>query len=58
MKKQDAYDLICKEYLDKCKEYGCDSCIAETWCLMNNLKYDRYPQDNCIHKLQAYLKYR
>ena len=58
MNKSDAYTLICKEYLEKCKDYGCDACIAESYCLMSKLKYDRYPQDNCVNKLQAYLKQR
>lgn len=58
MKKTEAYDLICKEYLSKCREYGCDSCIAETYCILNHLRTDRYPQNDCPEKLKAYLRQR
>lgn len=54
MNKTDAYNLICKEYLHKCKEYGCDSCIAEYYCIERGLRHT----DNCVEKLQAYLKQR
>lgn len=58
MKKTEAYNLICKEYLSKCREYGCDSCIAETYCILNHLRTDRYPQNDCLEKLKAYLRQR
>lgn len=58
MKKTEAYDLICKEYLSKCREYGCDSCTAETYCILNHLRTDRYPQNDCPEKLKAYLRQR
>lgn len=56
MKKDDAYELLVKEYLSKCKEYGCDSCIAEHYCIQNNLRTDRYPQKDCPNKLKEYFK--
>lgn len=56
MKLAQAYDKICREYLSKCKEYGCDSCIASTYCIINNLRESRYPQEYCINNLKKYLK--
>lgn len=56
MKKDDAYELLVKEYLDKCKEAGCDGCIAEYYCIENNLRTDRFPKSDCPEKLKAYLK--
>ena len=53
MKRSDAYDYICREYLDKCK--CCDECIAEYFCIHNQLRTSRYPQEDCVAKLQAYL---
>lgn len=58
MKKTEAYDLLCKEYLSKCRKYGCDSCIAETFCVINGLRTDGSPQDDCPEKLKAYLRRR
>ena len=54
MKKTDAYNLICKEYLYKCKEHGCDSCIAENYCIEKGLRNT----ENCVEKLQDYLRTR
>ena len=48
-------DLLIREYLSKCQEYGCDSCIAEHYCIENDLRTDRYPQKDCPEKLKAYL---
>jgi len=56
MKQADAYTLMCKEYLSKCEESGCDGCIAEHYCIKNNLRADRYPQKDCVNKLKAYLR--
>lgn len=58
MKKSDAFDLLVREYLDKCQEYGCDSCMAEFFCVENSLRKDRYPQNDCPDKLKSYLKQR
>ena len=58
MKMGEAYDLLIKEYLDKCQYTGCDGCIAEIYCIENNLRTDRYPQRDCPEKLKAYLKRR
>ena len=57
MKQREAYDRLCEEYLSKCKETGCDGCIAEFYCIENNLRTDRYPQNDCPEKLKAYLRY-
>lgn len=54
MKQNEAYDLVCKEYLNKCKEYGCDSCIAENYCILNHLR----DNNKCIDNLKGYLKQR
>lgn len=56
MKKDDAYELLIKEYLSKCTECGCDGCIAEFYCIEHNLRTDRYPQDDCPDKLKEYFK--
>lgn len=58
MRKDEAYSLLIKEYLSKCREHGCDSCIAEYYCIENNLRRDRYPQDDCPEKLKKYLRWR
>lgn len=54
----DAFELLVVEYLSKCKEYGCDSCIAQIFCIENNLRTSRYPQDDCPDKLKKYLEQR
>ena len=41
MNLKESYDYLCKEYLSKCKT--CDECIAETYCILNNLRNSRYP---------------
>lgn len=56
MKQKEAYDRICEEYLSKCKEVGCDGCIAEFYCIENGLRSDRYPQEDCPKKLKDYLR--
>jgi hypothetical protein len=56
MKKDDAYELLVKEYLSKCRDSGCDGCVAEYYCIKNNLRTDRYPQDDCSDKLKEYFK--
>lgn len=56
MKQSEAYDLLCKEYISKCEEIGCDGCIAEYYCIENHLRADRYPQKDCIDKLKSYLR--
>lgn len=56
MKQSDAYNHLCKEYLSKCRESGCDGCIAEYYCIKNHLRTGRYPQDGCVEKLQKYLR--
>lgn len=33
MKKDDAYELLVKEYLSKCRDIGCDGCVAEYYCI-------------------------
>ena len=56
MKQSEAYDLLLKEYLSKCREDGCDGCVAEIYCIKNNLRKDRYPQNDCPEKLKKYLR--
>jgi hypothetical protein len=56
MTKDEAYNIIVKEYLSKCNETGCDGCIAETYCIRNGLRTDRYPQHDCAEKLKTYLR--
>lgn len=55
MKKDEIITKLIKEYLSKCKEYGCDSCIAQIYCIENNLRESRYPQDYCEENLLQYL---
>lgn len=58
MKKSEAYDLLCNEYLSKCREVGCDGCIAQFFCIANHLRHDRYPELDCPEKLKAYLRHK
>lgn len=55
MSKDEAYELVIKEYLSKCRDCGCDGCVAQFYCIENNLRSDRYPQSDCPQKLKAYL---
>ena len=56
MKQKEAYERLCKEYLSKCEESGCDGCIAEFHCIENSLRSDKYPQKDCSEKLKKYLR--
>jgi hypothetical protein len=56
MKQPEAYDHIIKEYLSKCKETGCDGCIAEYYCIENHLRTDRFPQNDCPEKIKKYFQ--
>ena len=55
-KQLEAFDLLCKEYLSKCRESGCDGCVAEFYCIENHLRKDRYPQNDCLEKLKKYFQ--
>lgn len=57
MRAKDAYKKLCKEYLSKCENSGCDGCIAQMYCTKNGLRQSRYPQKDCVKKLQDYLRY-
>jgi len=57
MDKTEAYEFLVREYLYKCKEYGCSSCIAECYCTSHGLKKSWLPQEDCPEKLKAYLKH-
>lgn len=57
MNKNDAYELLVKEYIARC-QYGCDSCMAEYWCTTNHLRTSRVPQKDCPEKLKRYLRER
>ena len=56
MEQSEAYDVLCKEYLSKCRESGCDGCVAEFYCIENHLRKDRYPQKDCPEKLKKYFQ--
>ena len=57
MKIKDAYEHLCREYLSKCAEYGCDSCVASIYCTLNKLRGSRAPSDpRCVQNLQAYFR--
>lgn len=58
MKQSEAYELLRKEYLSKLQDIGCDGCIAEYYCIENNLRKDRFPQADCSEKLKQYLQHR
>ena len=45
---------LASEYLSKCAV--CDECCAEYYCITNQLKTSRTPQDDCPNKLIEYLK--
>ena len=49
-----AYDQLCREYIDSCK--ACDECVAEWWCIENQLRTGRAPQSNCPDKLKEYYR--
>lgn len=53
---KEAYNKICKEYIDNLHEIGCDGCMAQIFCIKNDLRTDRYPQKDCVAKLQKYLQ--
>ena len=56
MKQKDAYEQLCREYLGNCKI--CDSCVAEGWCIENQVKKSRVPQKDCVEKLKEYFRQR
>ena len=56
MRLSEAYDMLCKEYLSKLSEYGCDGCVAEYYCIENQLRKDRFPQKDCVDKLKEYFR--
>ena len=56
MNQRNAYELIIKEYLSKCK--CCDECLASTYCTLNNLRTSKIPECGCEEKLLQYLKQR
>ena len=56
MNRQNAYELLIKEYLSKCK--CCDECIASVYCTLNNLRTSRIPEHGCEEKIMQYLKQR
>ena len=56
MKQKDAYEQLCREYLGNCKV--CDSCVAEVWCIENQVKKSRVPQKDCTEKLKEYFRQR
>lgn len=58
MKMKEAYELIIKEYLDKCT--CCDECIAQYYCIDNYLRIGRTPIDNvnCVDKIKEDLRRR
>ena len=51
-----ALEKVIIEYLGKCKEYGCDSCFAQCYCIEHDLRSSRNPQDYCIDNIKKYLK--
>ena len=55
MNKDEIIKKLIREYLSKCKEYGCDSCMAQTFCISHNLRKNRYPQEYCENNLHNYL---
>lgn len=57
MQVKDAFDLICAEYIDKCRESGCDGCIAEYYCIENGLRHSRGPEKGCKERLKQYLQH-
>ena len=52
----DILELMIDEYLSKVTD--CDSCIAQCFCIKNNLRKSRKPQDYCNDNLNKYLKHR
>lgn len=51
-----AYNQLIKEYLSKIEPFGCDSCVAEIFCIENMYKKGRCPQDDCPEKLKEYFR--
>ena len=50
------YRLLASEYLSKCE--CCDECFAEFYCIENQLRASRVPQDYCVKNIYTYLKNR
>ena len=53
MNQREAYTLLCKEYLDKVKEFGCDACVAEYYCIEHGL---RNQEADCVETLKEYFR--
>ena len=49
-------ELMIGEYLSKVKD--CDSCVSQYFCIKNDLRKSREPQDYCKDNLKAYLALR
>lgn len=58
MKMKESYNLLIKEYIDKCD--CCDECIAEFYCIENDLRTYRSPveKNKCHENLKEYLRSR
>lgn len=55
MKQSEAYNLLIKEYLSKCK--ACDECVASGYCTENHLRTHREPQPYCEENLKMYFRH-
>lgn len=49
-------DYMIGSYLEKVTD--CDSCMAQCFCIKNDLRKSREPQDYCNDNLSKYLKHR
>lgn len=50
----EAFALLIKEYLSKCS--CCDECFAQLYCIENQLRTSRLPQEYCVNNICDYLK--
>ena len=54
MKKNDAYELLIREYISKVDV--CDECFASCYCTVNHLRESREPQEYCVENVKQYFE--
>lgn len=47
-------ERLIKEYLSKCN--ACDECYIQCFCIENQLRKSRKPQDYCVENFKRYLE--
>lgn len=52
--KNEIVSILIREYLSKCD--CCDECMAETFCILNEMRKSRVPQEYCEKNIEEYMK--